>query len=112
MWKKNKTKQQQQKQRLKFRKWINHCKGIPNLFCQKSNIYIGVQAGGEGGGGLQHPLQILSKLRFFGQQEKLGQSQFLRSFHVFLCFEEIDIFYFNLKSAWLIQLASHKTVVA
>ena len=33
----------------------------------------------------EQPLKKFGQLRFFGQQEK---------------FEEMDIFYFNLKSAW------------
>ena len=39
---------------------------------------IGEWAGGRAGGGLQRP-QNLGNL-FFGQQEKLGQSQFLKKF--------------------------------
>ena len=46
------------------------------------------------------------QLRFFGQQEKFGQSQFLKKFAcvcvrvVFFFFSKRNIFYFNLKSAW------------
>ena len=65
-------------------------------------------------GGL-HPPKF-GQLRFFGQQEKFGQSQFLKKFAcVWVCcffFPKRDIFYFKLKSAWLSQLNSHETVVA
>ena len=36
---------------------------------------------------------------FLGSKRNLGKAGFKRSFHVFV-FEEIDILYFNLKSAW------------
>ena len=57
---------------------------------------IGVRAGGARGAAAPPKFGQLS---FFGQQEKFGQSQFLKKFPCFF-FEEIDIFYFNLKSAW------------
>ena len=51
-----------------------------------------------GEGGVQL-LQILENLDFFRSENKLGQSQFLKTFPCsFYCyFEEINIFYFNLK---------------
>ena len=81
-------------------------------FTTQPRNYIGVRAGG-GEGGLQSPLN-LSQLRFFGQEEKFGQSQFLKKFPCFFfIISKRDIFYFNLKSAWYkIQLNSHETVVA
>ena len=57
---------------------------------------IGVRAGGAGGAAAP---PSFGQLGFFGQQEKFGQSQFLKKFPCFF-FEEIDIFYFNLKSEW------------
>ena len=57
---------------------------------------IGVRAGGARGAAAP---PNFGQLSFFGQQEKFGQSQFLKKFPCFF-FEEIDIFYFNLKSAW------------
>ena len=57
---------------------------------------IGVRAGGARGAAAPPKF---GQLRFFGQQEKFGQSQFLKKFPCFF-FEEIDIFYFNLESAW------------
>ena len=58
------------------------------------------QTGRGGGGGLQHP-QILGNSDFLGNKRNLGKaSQFnLKKFPCFFS-EEIDIFYFNLKSAW------------
>ena len=59
------------------------------------------QAYGLGGrGGLQPP-QILGNSDFLGSKRKFGQSQLLKTFPCFFyqCFEEINIFYFNLKSA-------------
>ena len=52
----------------------------------------------QGGGGAAVPPEF-GQLRFFGQQEKLGQSQFLKKFacvcvRVFFFFSERDIFYF------------------
>ena len=57
---------------------------------------IGVRAGGARGAAAPPKF---GQLRFFGQKEKFGQSLFLKKFPCFF-FEEIDIFYFNLKSAW------------
>ena len=69
---------------------------------QYSVTFIGVRAGGGGGGrgGLQ-PSQILGNSDFLGSKRKLGQSQFLKTFPClfYYYFEEINIFYFNLKSA-------------
>ena len=62
-------------------------------FCET----IGVRAGGARGAAAPPKFGQLS---FFGQQEKFGQSQFLKKFPCFFFFEEIDIFYFNLESAW------------
>jgi len=59
-------------------------------------VTIGVRAGGAGGAAAT---PSFGQLGFFGQQEKFGQSQFLKKFQMFF-FEEIDIFYFNLKSEW------------
>ena len=58
------------------------------------------QAFGPGGrGGLQPP-QILGNSDFLGSWRKFGQSQFLKTSPCFYYyFEEINIFYFNLKSA-------------
>ena len=63
---------------------------ISELYC------IGVRAGGARGAAAPPKF---GQLRFFGQQEKFGQSQFLKKFPCFF-FEKIDIFYFNLESAW------------
>ena len=55
---------------------------------------IGARAGGTA-------LKKFGQLRFFGQQEKIGQSQFFKEVSTsFYYFEEVDIFYFNLISAW------------
>ena len=51
------------------------------------NICIGVRAGGARGAAAPPKF---GQLRFFGQQEKFGQSQFLKKFPCFF-FEEIDI---------------------
>ena len=59
-------------------------------------LNIGVRAGGARGAAAPPKF---GQLRFFGQKEKFGQSQFLKKFPCFF-FEEIDIFYFNLKPAW------------
>ena len=56
---------------------------------------------GPGGArGLQPP-QILGSPDFLGSERKFGQSQFFKTFPCFLnhYFEEINIFYFNLKLA-------------
>ena len=57
--------------------------------------------GGGGGGGLQHP-QILGNSDFLTNKRNLGKaSQFnLKKFPCFFFSEEIDISYFNMKSAW------------
>ena len=59
---------------------------------------IGVWARGAWGGSL--PPSKFGQLRFFGQQDKFGQSQFLKRF-AYLCaycfFSKRDIFYFKLK---------------
>ena len=73
------------------------CGTIPSLVQFELFLYcIGVRAGGARGAAAPPKS---GQLRFFGQQEKFGQSQFLKKFPCFF-FEEIDIFYFNLKSAW------------
>ena len=56
---------------------------------------------GRGGrGGLQSP-QTLGNSDFLGSKRTFGQSQFLKTFPrlLYYYFEEINIFYFNLKSA-------------
>ena len=58
---------------------------------------IGVRAGG--GRGAAAPPNF-GQLRFFGQQEKFGHSHAVFKEVSLLFFEEIYIFYFNLKSAW------------
>ena len=102
----------------------NYCRGISSVTttCNHQSYYtivtrrIKVKAGGGGGGAAATcpkfgagsppppPPQKKKKkkknwgqFRFFEQQETFGQSQFLKKFPFF--FEEIDIFYFNLKSA-------------
>lgn len=56
-------------------------------------------------GGFAGPLKS-GQLRFFGQQEKCGQSQFLKRFAgvsvcvLLLLFSKSYIFYLKLKSAW------------
>ena len=53
--------------------------------------------GGEGGGS---PPQILGNPDFLGSTRKFGQSQFLKTSACFYYyFEEMNISYFNLKSA-------------
>ena len=53
--------------------------------------------GGEGGA----PPQILGNSDFLGQREKIWANQFFKTFSWFLnhYFEEMNIFYFNLKLA-------------
>ena len=56
---------------------------------------------GQGGrGGLQPP-QVLGNSDFLGSTRKFGQSQFLKTSACFYYYylQEINIFYFNLKSA-------------
>ena len=59
---------------------------------------IGVRAGGARGAAA--PPKILGNSDFLGSKRKFGQSQFLKTFPCLLYyyFEEINIFYFNLKS--------------
>ena len=53
-----------------------------------------------GGRGVLEPPQILGNSDFLGGTRKFGQSQFLKTSACFYYyFEEINIFYFNLKSA-------------
>ena len=56
---------------------------------------IGVRAGGARG------TEILGNSDFLGSERKFGQSQFFKTFPCFLnyYFEDINIFYFNLKLA-------------
>ena len=56
--------------------------------------------GGEGAG-WSPPPQISGDSDFLGNNIKFGRSQFLKTFPCFYYyyFEEINIFYFNLKSA-------------
>ena len=54
------------------------------------SLHIGVQAGGPAAP--PPPPPNFGQLRFFGQQEKFGQSQFLKKFPMFFFLgEEIDI---------------------
>ena len=46
------------------------------------------------------PPPNLRQLRFFGQEEKFGQNQFLKKFPCFFIISKREIFYFNLKPAW------------
>ena len=57
-------------------------------------VTIGVRAGGAGGAAAP---PNFGQLRFFGQEEKFGQNQFLKKFPFFG--RDRYIFYFNLKSA-------------
>ena len=59
---------------------------------------IGVRAGGARGAAAP---QILGNSDFLSSERKFGQSQFFKTFPCFLnhYFEEINIFYFNLKLA-------------
>ena len=58
---------------------------------------IGVRAGGARGAAAP---PNFGRLRFFGQQEKFGQSQFLKTFPCFFYYsKETNIFYFNLKKS-------------
>ena len=55
---------------------------------------------GRAGEGCWSPPQILGNSDFLGGTRKFGQSQFLKTSACFYYyFEEINIFYFNLKSA-------------
>ena len=57
---------------------------------------------GRGGGRGAAAPQILGNSDFLGSKKKFGQSQFLKTFPCFFLnyyFEEINIFYFNPKSA-------------
>ena len=62
--------------------------------------------GGPGGGRLHPPPPKFRQLRFFGQREKFGQSQFLKKYAsvcaccFFFFLSKRDISYFKLKSAW------------
>ena len=71
-------------------------RGTQREILRKRPRNIGVRAGGARG--LQPP-QILGNSDFLGSKRKFGQSQLLKTFHVFYeYFGEINIFYFNLKS--------------
>ena len=63
------------------------------------DIPIGVRAGGARGAAV--PPQILGNSDFFGQREKIWAKPVFNTFPCFLnhYFEEINIFYFNLKLA-------------
>ena len=64
-----------------------------NFTTQPRNYnYIGVLAGG--GGEERLSPSDFGQLRFFGQEEKFGQSQFLKKFHVFLLFRKDRYFLF------------------
>ena len=62
-------------------------------------VFIGVRAGG-GEGGYSPPKFWATRI-FLGSERKFGQNQFFKTFPCFLnhYFEEINIFYFNLKLA-------------
>ena len=69
----------------------------PLQVVEKEEIWAQVYGLG-GQGGLQPP-QILGNSDFLGSTRKFGQSQFLKTSACFYYyFEEINIFYFNLKS--------------
>ena len=71
---------------------------LGNFTTQPRNS-IGVRGGGMGERGrCSSPPLNLRQLRFFGQEEKFGQSQFLKKFPCFFVISKRDIFYFNLKS--------------
>ena len=61
-------------------------------------VFIGVRAGGARGAAVP---PNFGQLRFFGQQEKIWAEPVFKDVSMFLYyyFEEINIFYFNLKSA-------------
>ena len=60
---------------------------------------IGVRAGGARGAAA--PRKFWATRIFLGSERKFGQNQFFKTFPCFLnhYFEEINIFYFNLKLA-------------
>ena len=62
---------------------------------------IGVRVGAGGGPGALQPPQILGNSYFLGSKKKFWQSQVLKPFPrcLFYYFEEINIFYFNLKKS-------------
>ena len=66
------------------------------LFVQNFVLYHRFTGCGAKGGAAPPPppktKKKLGKLRFFGQQEKLGK--------VYVLYSKRDMFYFNLKSAW------------
>ena len=67
-------------------------------------ILIGVRAGGGGGGGGGgwggcSPPKFWATQNFWAAKE-IWAKPVLKEISMFLFFEEIDIFYFNLKSAW------------
>ena len=67
-------------------------------FCAHAHRRTG--RGGEGG---CSPPPKFGQLRFLGSKRKFGQSEFLKTFPCFFYyyyFEEINIFYFNQKSAY------------
>ena len=71
-------------------------------FTTQPRNYTGVRAGGERGAAAPPPPPPpnLRQLRFFGQEEKFGQNQFLKKFPCFFIISKREIFYFNLKPAW------------
>ena len=64
-------------------------------------MVIGVRAGGGEGGCSPHPPPNCGQLRFVRQQEKIWAKPVFKdvSMLFYYYFEEINIFYFNLKSA-------------
>ena len=76
---------------------------ITPLFNWKKQVIAPIGVRDIGAGGLQHPHPHappnFGQLRFLGQQEKLGETKFLQSFHVsfrlFFSLKEL-FFYFEL----------------
>ena len=69
---------------------------MPKLAISKLSACIGVRAGGLGG---CSPPKFWATQIFWAAKE-IWAKPVLKEVSVFLFFEEIDIFYFNLKSAW------------
>ena len=93
---------------LKVASWHEPLAPRAGNFTTQPRNYTGVRAGGERGGGgggrapppPPPPQPNLRQLRFFGQEEKFGQNQFLKKFPCFFIISKREIFYFNLKPAW------------
>ena len=63
---------------------------------------IGVRAGGGGLGGLQPPSPILDDSDFLGSKRNIWAKPIFKEVSMFFLFsiEEMNIFYFNVKSVW------------